>query len=319
MSFKDIKGQSSAIGLLQEYIGQSRLAGGYLFTGAEGIGKKLVALTLAKTLNCLEMQEDCCDKCASCLKIENNQHPDVHIIDPEDSEIKIDNIRQLQREISFKPYEGKMKVFIINQAHRLNAESSNALLKILEEPPKNSLIILVSGKPALLFKTITSRCKAIKFSALKRAELSVILEKEHGLDKDSAHFLAYYSEGRLGFAIRLKDTDLIREKNAVINKLALSQRIDLDGLPLKDKADLRSHLNILATWFRDIYLIKIGLPHSEVINYDRKNDLLKVMVKFSFPELNVIMRAISDSLLQLEQNINTKLLLYNLGAQIWKD
>ena len=319
MSFKNIRGQDNAINILKDYVAQSHLEGGYLFLGPEGVGKKLVATTLAKSLNCLEEGIDPCDKSSSCAKIEKNQHPDVHLIEAQDSEIKIEYIRQLQKDISFKPYEGKKKVFIINEAHRLNAESSNALLKILEEPPRDSLIILITEKPALLFKTIVSRCKTIKFAPLKRQGLEVILKSDYGLDNNTAHFLAYFSEGRLGVALRLKDTDIIREKNKVIDKLTLSSKISLDTLSLQNKDDVRSYLNMLATWFRDIYLIKVGMPHSEIINFDRKAELLKVMNKFSFLDLNGILNSISSAILQVEQNINVRLLLFNLGAQLWKE
>lgn len=334
MSFRDIKGQDKPIHMLKGYIEQLHLEGGYLFVGPEGMGKKLVARTLAKVLNCLEEGSDSCDRCVSCMKIENNRHPDVHIIDgstsltidPErsrrvensEAEIKIEYIRQLQREIALKPYEGKIKVFIIDNAHKLTAEAQAALLKILEEPPRMSLIILISDKPALLFKTIISRCKILKFSPLVRAELKGIFKKDYGLDNNMAHFLAYFSEGRLGRALRLKDTDILRVKNRIIDKLALSRKANLENLSLQNREEVRDCLNILATWFRDIYLIKIGMPYCEIINFDRKDELLKAMSRFSFLDLNEILDSISDSISYLERNINIKLLLYNLGAQLCK-
>ncbi len=332
MAFSDIKGQARPINILKGYIEQAHLEGSYLFVGPEGIGKKFVARTLAKQVNCLKNQTDCCDQCASCLKIEKGQHPDVHIIDgstslainPERSrkveggatEIKIEYIRQLQRDIALKPYEGKTKVFIIDNAHKLTPEAQAALLKILEEPPRNSLIILISDKPALLFKTIISRCKILKFAPLIRAELKEVFKKDYGFDNNTAHFLAYFSEGRLGCALRLKDADTLNFKNRIIDKFALSPKLNLDTLPLQYREEVRGYLNILATWFRDIYLVKIGMPYSEIINFDRKDELLKVMSRFSFLDLNEILGTISDSISYLERNINVRLLLYNLGETI---
>lgn len=318
MSFNSIKGQDKAIQMLKGYIEQSRLEGGYLFTGPDGVGKKLVAKNLAKTINCFKESLDACEQCVSCKKIENNLHPDMHFIEHGEAEIKIEFIRNLQKEISLRPYEAKRKVFVIDNAHNLTPEAANALLKILEEPPKSSLIILISDKPDLLFKTIISRCKVLNFPPVARLRLKDILKIDYGLDSNTAHFLAYFSEGRFGRALKFKDTDIIREKNLVIDKFALSSKLNLTNIDIKNKDALRGYLNILATWFRDIYLIKIGMPHSEIINFDRKEELLKAMSKFSFLDLNNILDAISNSIIYLSQNINNRLILYNLGAQLWK-
>ena len=331
MSFKDIKVQDKAIQILKEHVRQSRLSHGYLFMGSQGVGKKMVAKTLAKALNCENETLDSCDRCVSCLKIEKNQHPDVSIIDAstplnsnyEQSKsetgnsqaIKIGHIRQLQKDINLKPYEAKLKVFIIDNAHNLTPEASNALLKILEEPPAKSLIILVSAKPTLLFKTIISRCQVVKFYPLTREQLGEVLSRDYGLETNLAHFLAYFCEGRLGKALALKDTDILREKNRIIDTFALYRKTGFENLSIK-REDVRNMLNILTTWFRDIYLIKIGMPHLELINFDRKSELLKFMQHFSFMDLDEILNCISDSLSYLEQNINTKLLLSNLRGRI---
>lgn len=321
MSFKDIKGQDSAIRILREHLKEFRLKNAYLFVGPEGVGKRLVAEILAKAANCAHGPLDSCDRCSSCLKIEKNQYPDVHIIDVGDisnseSRIKIDHIRQLQKDINLKPYEGKLKVFIIDNAHNLTPEASNALLKILEEPPVNSLIILVSAKPTLLFKTVISRCQILKFYPLARHRLEDILKRDYSLDGPLAHFLGYFCEGKIGCALRLKDTDIMKDKNAVINQFVLSKKSNLGDILTKNRDQMRTCLNILAGWFRDIYLIKVGIPYSELINLDRKTELLKSM-KVPFLEIEEILNCISDSLLYLGQNVNIKLLLSDLRARLW--
>ena len=305
MSFKDIKGQDKPITILRGYLNSSSIKGAYLFIGPEGVGKRLIAKTFAKAVNCLNQNDDSCDTCSSCLNIDKNQHPDIHFIDNQDTDaIKIEFIRHLKKDINLKSYQGKLKVFIINDAHNLTAEAANALLKILEEPPENSLIILISAKPALLFKTIISRCKIVRFHSVKRMELKELLKKDYSLDNALAHFLAYFSEGRIGRALRLKDTDILREKNRVIDEFSIFRPSGLEGLSRQDRQGLRMYLNILAAWFRDIYLLKIGMPHSELINLDRKTELLKFMSRYSLFDLDEILNSISDSLLYLEENIN---------------
>lgn len=313
MSFQDIKGQDKPIQILREYIKHSRLSGSYLFAGEDGIGKKLVAKTLAKALNCENETQDSCDRCASCLKIERGQYPDMHCLDTEASDsIKIEYIRQLQKDINLRPYAGRKKVFIIDDAHNLTPEAANALLKILEEPPEDSLIILISAKPALLFKTIISRCKMLRFCPLQRAKLEEILRRDFHLANNTAHYLAYFCEGRLGRALKLKDTDILKEKNRIIDGFALARRPGLENLPVENRNNVRSYLNILAAWFRDIYFVKIGMPTTELINLDRKDELLKVISRYTLFDLEGIFNSLSNSLSYLEQNINTKLLLSNL-------
>jgi len=314
MSFEKILGQEKAIGMLKGYLESTRLSGGYLFLGPEGVGKKLASLELAKALNCQQDLPNACDKCVSCRKIDNNQHPDIHFITKEDDEIKIEDIRNLQKEISFRPYEGRKKVFIIDNAHKLTIEASNALLKVLEEPPESSLIILISNKSSLLLKTIVSRCKALKFSSLMREEVKNILQSDYKLEIDKAHFLAYFSEGQLGRALKLKDTDIFTEKNVVIDKFILAEKPCVDSLSSKNKTEIVSWLNIAVTWFRDIYLKKAGMEETELIHYDRRKEVERFADIYSFTYLNQVFESLSKSVLYLGQNINARLLLYELAS-----
>jgi len=248
------------------------------------------------------------------LKIEKNQHPDVHIIEAGDNDsVKIEDIRNFQREASLRPYEGKKKVFIIDNAHNFTPEAANAILKILEEPPKDSLIILISSKVNLLFKTVISRCQIIKFYPLPRIELENILKSDYNLDIAMAHFLAYFSEGRIGYALKLKDGDIFIEKNKIIDEF-FNKKIDLAGGHAATGRDhMRALLNILAVILRDIYLVKSNMPEDQIVNLDRKSDLARIAKGYDFTALNQAIDSVSDSLLRLDQNINAKLLLSNLS------
>ncbi len=319
MSFRDIKGHNQPINLLKIALSQNRFASAYLFTGEGGIGKSLVAKTIAKAINCLQNNNfDSCDQCISCRKIENLTHPDVHWITPENqgSAIKIEQIRKLKQDISLKAYQAKSKVFIIEEAHNLTAEAQNAFLKILEEPPAHSLIILISSKPQLIFSTILSRCQKIRFRPLSRFKLEQFLISDLKLDLVLSHYLAYFCEGRIGEALGLKDKDILREKNRIIDEFTFS-RTSYETIEL-NRHRFREILDILVSWFRDMYFIKVGLPFAGLINLDRKEDLLKVMGRYSYFDLDSIIDFISDSTLYLEQNINLKLLMNNLRIRLWK-
>ena len=324
MSFRQIKGQDKQIEILKLVWGENRLPCAYLFTGPAGIGKSMVAKTFAKLINCLDNKsQDSCDSCASCIKIDNGNHPDVHWLSATDS-IKIEDIRQLQNDISLRPYEARIKTFIINDAENLTPEAANAFLKILEEPPKNSLIILITSKPQLLPATILSRCQKLKFPPLQKDLLKELLNKEYGLDNVLSHYLAYFCEGRLGDALNLKNKDLLLNKNRIIDYFTLpprsrggfsdsrSNNLDVEF----NKNRIKEILGILISWFRDIYFIKIGMPHMQLINIDRKNGLIDSMNLYSLSELDLIFGFIAKSASYLENNINPKLLLSNLRATI---
>jgi DNA polymerase-3 subunit delta' len=225
----------------------------------------------------------------------------------------------MQREINLKPYEARVKVYIIDDAHNLNAESSNALLKTLEEPPAHSVIILVSSKTSLLFKTVLSRCQIVRFYPLQRKELEKILKNDYGLDVSRAHFLSYFCEGRIGDALRLKDAGFYQDKNMVIDDFLLSCHQAASGASASQTREgLRRDINILISWFRDICFLKTGMPGEELINFDRRNELTKMAHDYTQAELERIINLLSDALLRLNQNINLKLLTSNLKAELWK-
>lgn len=331
MSLKDIIGQDKPIEIIKGYFRHGRLGGSYLFSGPEGIGKSLVAGELAKLINCYDNKSgDSCGRCGSCVKIDKGFHPDVHWVsvnayganaveDAGDS-IKIEQVRQLKKDIYLRPYEAKIKTFIMDDADKLTLEAANALLKILEEPPRDSLIILVTSKPQLLPETIVSRCQRLKFAALGKDTLREALKNDYGLDLPLSHYLAYFCEGRLGMALRLKDQDPLLNKNKIIDYFMLPLRYgsgyagSSQGYPDSEfkKQTIAESFDVLASWFRDIYFIKIGMPHTQLINIDRKNDLINAMGRYSPAQLDSILNFLSDAALYLEQNVNQKLLLNNL-------
>jgi DNA polymerase III subunit delta' len=339
MSFSQLKGQTRQVALLQEALQKSHLAHGYLFSGPEGVGKKLCALTLAKAVNCLQSTQDSCDECESCRKIEKKTHPDVHFFSAgclpsvssssaslrrdgtrsesagrEADTITIDTVRRLQKEIYLRAYEGRTKVFIIDNAELMSAEAANALLKVLEEPPRNSLIMLITSKPGLLFKTVVSRCWILKFAALSKQLVQEILIRDYAVKKEDARFLSYISEGRLGKALRLKDSDTAAHKNKIIDQFFYTPHFTLD---IRERDLFRGYLNILATWLRDVYYLKAGLSDAELIHSDRKEEVTRTADRMNaLEQIDAQMQAVLESMALLEQNVNTKLILAHLRAVI---
>ncbi len=321
MSLENIIGQDKVINFLKASIKNDMLASSYLFIGPDGVGKTFLAKEFAKLLNCEKNNSDACDVCVSCMKIDKNIHPDIHFIERDGSDIKIESIRQLERDINLKPFEARKKVFIIKDAHFMNAEASNALLKTLEEPPQNSIIILTTSYLHKIFSTIASRCRKIYFSSIDIEKLSSILENDFHLGKADSHYLSYFTEGRLGKAISLKDRNILSEKNTIIDDFINSDNLkqvsfDLDA---KNKEDIKYNLDILMAWFRDILLLKCGFDIANLVNADRKKELSNLKNEYKIEDLLKIMHRILDTYTMLDYNINPKFSLEFLRAKTWEN
>lgn len=309
-------GQEKPLSILLNYLQAGRLRGAFLLTGPEGIGKKRIALHLAQALNCLDREDDACGSCVSCQKIAAGNHPDIHLIEKAESDITIDDIRRLQRVGALRPYEARRAVCILDNAHRLNPESSNALLKFLEEPPASSIFFLVTDKPQLLFDTVVSRCKKIQCPGIVRAELAEYLITRHSLAREEAHYIAYFSEGSVGRALRLKEGNALAEKNRIIDRfMAPSDRAAAEPRSV-EREEIASWCVVLAGWFRDVGLIKAGCDVSEVMNLDRLEDLGSLASRISYAQLSRLLKVLTEAVVYLEQNSNAKLLLSALQGRI---
>ncbi len=228
MSFKEILGQGIPIAILKNSLKAERVAHAYLFLGEEGVGKRLAALNLAKALNCEKNSVDACDCCPSCRKIERFFHPDVKWFEPDglSQTIKLEHILELQREIYLKPFEGRKKVFILLEAERMNREAANAFLKTLEEPPGESILILISASSDKLLPTIKSRCQPVRFSLIPPEMVERFLRENLDCKADEARSLSLVSGGRLGEAVRLKKEGILEEKEKILD-LVLDKNEDV--------------------------------------------------------------------------------------------
>lgn len=168
------KGHQEKIKFLQELFQSSKLPHALLFTGPEGIGKKLVALHLAQMISCEKNVP--CEACHHCQRILQRNHPDFFFIEPEEGIIKVDVIRNLKQRLFLTTLEATLKIAIINDAHTLHLSAANALLKTLEEPPSNTLIILITSSPYKLLRTILSRCQKLTFSPLTSSDMEAVIQ-----------------------------------------------------------------------------------------------------------------------------------------------
>ena len=186
ITFDAIIGQKRAKRLLTRMVEKDRVAHALLFTGIDGIGKKTAAKAMAMALNCRKTTGVlACKKCPSCRKMLSDNHPDLITVEPSGIFIKIDQVRTLRRRLMFAPIHGGRRMVIVNDAHTMNAEASNAMLKMLEEPPDNTHWVLTAPQTSDLIPTIVSRCQHIAFEPLSFETIVQVLRKNQEMDLES--------------------------------------------------------------------------------------------------------------------------------------
>jgi DNA polymerase-3 subunit delta' len=211
MPFSSIIGQLKAVNLLTRALNGNRLAHGYLFVGPEGVGKTTTARALAAHLFCQAAEASSpCGHCSGCIKVRSGNHPDLLTIRPEGAGIKIQQIRELKKSLSFPPFEAEQRIIIIEDTQTMKREAGNSLLKILEEPPPNNLLLLVAADSEPLLDTIVSRCQVIPFRSLSVDQATAIIQRNHPeFDGEEAEAMAKLTGGCPGQAGTLYNDEVL--------------------------------------------------------------------------------------------------------------
>jgi DNA polymerase-3 subunit delta' len=320
MSLASIIGQDKAITVLKNIINQGQASGAYLFLGPDGVGKRTAALEFSKALNCKDNELDACDECVSCNKIKEFNHPDIFIIQREEgsSFIKIDDIRQIIYQTSLKPYEGRVKVFIIINAEDMNEDAQNAFLKILEEPPHNQIFILTSSYISGLLPTVLSRCKIMNFNLLSQGQIEKFLIEMRKFSANEAGLFSHMAMGSMGSAVAFKEKEVIVQRDAMLNNFFLKRDALLkeELLGEKNYKDIEHSLELLLCWYRDILIAKFTDNKDIILNVDRHNDIVMYKDKFSCAELERKTNAIIKTLGYIRSNVNSKMALFNMAIEL---
>ncbi len=328
MDFKSVLNQTAVKPILTRTANRNQLPNSYLFCGPEGVGKWATALALTAYLNCTARgDDDSCGACPACRQIQKLQFPNLYIAVPtppsksesEETEnyleilgqkiaepysliggqrqmsIPVATVRQMRRDLSHKAPQSGTRVVIIEQMDRMLTTSADALLKLIEEPPRSTLIIITTARPEKLLPTIISRCRKIRFGYLPEAEISAYLKDRTDLSEARSALLARLGRGSVGRALYLAGDD--HEQDREVAKLAfkgmfLSSSVDLiaesaDLLPYGDRFRINRIMNVWQTLFRDLILLRSGEETRLLINIDFAAELGKIAA-FDLPQKDLI-------------------------------
>ncbi|NJD92371.1 MAG: DNA polymerase III subunit delta', partial [Geobacter sp.] len=263
MSFDRIKGNAGSVAAMKRILGSRRIAHAYLFAGPDGVGKKLAAIAFVQSLFC--STGNGCGVCPSCRKIAAGSHPAIHTLEPAGQFIKIDQVRELQKELGYRPYEAPRKVCIIDGADRFNPSSGNALLKTLEEPPGDALLILTTSAVDSVLQTIRSRCQLLWFSSVPVDEITALLV-DRGCNPADAAVAAALADGSVARALSLSSDDTISTRAEIMEKacsldnysaiFAFGERFD------KEREKAVTALDFIISFWRDMLTLSSGSPNT---------------------------------------------------------
>jgi len=309
------------------------LSHAYIFTGQDGIGKTLFAKEFIKALFCKNNENDSCNSCLNCIRIEKNSHPDVFWTEIEEKAkfIKIENIRNLQHSVRLSPLESDYKIFIIKDADRMNEEASNCLLKTLEEPSPNTIIILITNSIAPVKETIRSRCQIIRFHPIPTHIIENQLTGKSDADTNKVEWASRFCNGSLGNALGLLDDNYYDINNDIVTRmtepdmdnLVFAEEIIDSYLSAEDSLEekrqtLKRILNCILQLYRDLLIVKVRNGHDvqqekiSLVNADREDALQRHVNCLTQEQIINVIDEILVSIKYIDFNLNINLLVENI-------
>ena len=271
MSFTDIIGHERIVEVLRRSVRTGKTAHAYIFEGIPGCGRKKTAMALIQAIFCDVAGDDACGICPSCRKVSAGNHGDIHIMEPlpDKRDISIDQLRELQRELSLRPYEAPRKACIMEPADKMNTNSANSFLKTLEEPPGNALIILLTENADMLLPTIRSRCQLLRFSPLSTEHVGHLL-KQHGINDEASALTAQMADGSMQRALELDNSTLSQRRELLIKHVTgldperIATVFEASEEFCGNREETLENLDILLSFARDMLHLTVGC--NEIVN-----------------------------------------------------
>jgi DNA polymerase-3 subunit delta' len=339
MPLQEIIGHRRLIALLSRAIERETLPSSLLFAGPRGVGKRRSARAVAQTLNCLQpvttpaLPRDACGTCASCKRIARGVHPDVLMVEPGDSgSIKIEQVRDVVDRAGYRPFEGRRRVVIIDEAEAMVDAAQNALLKTLEEPPPASVFVLISSMPDAMLPTVLSRCQRLRFGELSAADVAEALMRDHEYEEAEARAAAAEADGSIGRALSAASADVTEAREMALHLIEQAARMNEPARLIEaarevtpsgggktsgtEREQLAACLRALASLLRDIGLINAQGDAAVLANADLAPRLRAVAKMFDGDRTVRAYAAVNEALDAIEGNAGPKIVADWLVLQL---
>ena len=319
----NLLGHEWAVDMLRQHAAHDEIRHAYLFCGPPGLGRRTLALRLAQVLNCTKPLGPGipCGICRDCKQIDAMQHPDMNVIQALDGDdlpkeggtLKVDQIREVQRSLSLKPYQSKFRVALFLRFQEANDNAANALLKTLEEAPAHAILLLTADTPEQLLPTIISRCEILRLRPLpiEAVESDLIAR---GVDEERARLLAHISGGRPGYARRLvDDVTLLEKRDERLNDLqallpaARVEKFSYADKLSKDKDAMRQAIIIWLSYWRDV-MLRVAGAETPLINVDRNMEIEFLAGRLDLSTARRVVSDLENTLEKMDRNVNSRLL-----------
>lgn len=320
-SFANIVGQGKIIGHLQNALQTGSISHAYIFSGEEGSGRKTVAYTFARALQCehprhTEHGMEPCGSCHSCRQALSGNHPDIITVTHErPGSIGVGDIRSLRADVQILPYESRRKIYIIPDAEKMTAQAQNALLKTIEEPPDYVVIILIADGTASFLPTVLSRCIVLQMRPVSEAQIAGWLVKNREMDAQKAEFPARFADGSIGRAIRLsEDTSFAQLQSETVKLLVNIARMDASAISetakkVADDGQSDDFLTFIRMWIRDVLVIKSTGDTRDLIFTEQMSYSRECARRIGYASLQRANEALDLALKRIRSNCSTELTL----------
>lgn len=314
--FEQIVGHEQLINYLKNAIRHEKVSHAYIFNGEEGTGKRLLAETFAKTLQCEAKGTEPCETCVSCIQTENHNQPDIiWVTHSKQNSIGVEEIReQVVSDMQIKPYSSPRKIYIIDEAEKMTVQAQNTLLKTIEEPPSYGMILLLTTNAESFLPTILSRCVVLDLKPTDDRTIKKYLMEKVKIPDYKAEICVAFAQGNVGKAIKLAHSERFEEmKSHVIRSLRAIGTMELSDLlavqkELNDyKIDIYDYLDLSLVWFRDVLLFKVTHDANVLAFRDEVSALQRQANKSSYEGLEIIIQAIDKAKTRLKANVNFEL------------